>query len=646
MSKKRILICVLLVVWTIIISNIWWLRLEDEDSQWGVFANSGNFLEKLKEGDVIEQEVPILLKRVQNIKISFATFANDNNQGELVISVTNSDGVVFAEKTVDIAEIADNSYEIVELNEYPEKGEVLTVTVEIIEMTEESELTCFVTNADDTAYDLFINGQYKPYEISMYVGSYVTYGILGNVLFIILSITILGLIIYLCKEKFEYQTAFLIGAIGLGMVYMIMLPARTIPDEDAHILTAYSISNKILHTDEVTENNKILMRNCDIYSGYTTQPTDESMVDLLDRYFMKPSDDRMYMMETSYKRDLLDVPLESYFASAFGITVGRVFQLSGAMTLLLGKLMNYIVYVVAVYFAIKRIPFGKCTLAIVSLLPMVIQQASSYSYDSLLVAMIITFISYVCVLMKDNTKLKVWDVVLLIFSVLVLCRLKSHAYMPLVGVLAIPFFKRRKEFNAKKVVCILSAFLGMTIVLSVLNTILKTDINLVSNGENSYYTINYLLENFDDTIMLVVNTVMLRGDFYLYSMLSSPLSHCTISVPLFVALGLGVILLISMIPVKNEKIYFNSKEKIYSSILAVISIFGIIAAMLLSFTIEGFGTIEGVQGRYFIPSMIVLLIVLRNDNIQIKRDIGKYLLVSSVVLQYVVIYSVLTYCLR
>lgn len=70
--------------------------------------------------------------------------------------------------------------------------------------------------------------------------------------------------------------------------------------------------------------------------------------------------------------------------------------------------------------------------------------------------------------------------------------------------------------------------------------------------------------------------------------------------------------------------------------MAFLSAAGILAvclSMLIAWTRESALTIEGVQGRYFLPYLPMLLVILRNKCIVIKEKIEQYVVYGTVFLQ-------------
>ena len=64
-------------------------------------------------------------------------------------------------------------------------------------------------------------------------------------------------------------------------------------------------------------------------------------------------------------------------------------------------------------------------------------------------------------------------------------------------------------------------------------------------------------------------------------------------------------------------------------------------AMAFAFTPVGWPTIEGVQGRYFLPVIVFLVIFIRNKKIIIKNNLNRYFIMFIIILQTITVINIL-----
>ena len=79
---------------------------------------------------------------------------------------------------------------------------------------------------------------------------------------------------------------------------------------------------------------------------------------------------------------------------AIGFSIARIFGLNVFIGLFFARIINFIIFLSLGYLAIKKIPFGKILLSTYLMIPMMMQQATAVSADSLINATIILFIAY------------------------------------------------------------------------------------------------------------------------------------------------------------------------------------------------------------------------------------------------------------
>lgn len=647
--KNKIIGYVLLALMSIGFIGVVLLKLNQADTSEIVFSNESDHMGELQAGDEIIQELPVSKDGLKKIEIFMATFINGSNKGQLTMYVEDSKGNEVANRVVDISTIQDNSYEYVDIDSPLQEGEVVKLRIVIDEIEDGTTLACMTSKSDYKDYQMMYNGE----AMNVDLATKMDYGnIHGYTLFAVMMIVIITVIIgitmfTLFDKEMKPQRIFLITAIGLGTLYMLMLPVRSVPDEDAHIVTAYDLSNKIMGTSDLSESGRIYMRYCDANAQYRARAYNENIDSLYGNFFDFPSYTEKEMVESVYERGVLDTAKEAYILPAIGITIGRVLGFNGEITLLLGRLLNFILYVSVTYFCIRKIPFGKVPMLLVSMLPMVVQQVASYSYDSLVITMTMAFVCFLCMFMEKDYELRKGDIVLIAIVSIILSRLKGSAYMPLVFLLLIPAIRYRKDITKRKLMYALLSILAIVTAVKAGTMLINTLTATGSSGDNDgMYYLGYLFENKKNTILLIFNTIWGVFDFYIFSTIGYSLSHFTINTPFYVSIVYIMILFLGTISIQGEKKYFTGYEKGLCVLMSLASAGGIALALLFSWTAITTTHIDGVQGRYFLPILILLLVVFRNHLLQLKRDISKYLVVAALFLQYFTVYSVIMFYIR
>ena len=414
---------------------------------------------------------------------------------------------------------------------------------------------------------------------------------------------------------------------------MLSLPVKTVPDENAHIYTAYQMSDKMMHYYENDE-GEFLIRKQD--QEYLNQPIEYSnSSELMESIYQSStarSDDEIIKIDSSVCLSHNEV---AYIASASGITFGRLLNLNAFWTLLLGRLFNFALYVVLIYFSIKIIPFSKKVPMAVALLPIAIQQGMSYSYDSLVIALSVFIVCGALKIKNNYSRPKTLLLEIAIgLSCLVLFFLKSHSYVFICLIPVVVVFSENTRFQ--KLFRYAMIFMSFCIILFLFYLIVDSIFKLgpvVQIPDNPIawqdgaqgYTIQYFINEPFDLLLVFLRTAVIYTPFYIGSSISNYLGWLNINTPwIYCILFIGLCFVASQEDCTSK---MNKTEKFYFALTFVITVFSIILALLISWTPVGTGVSLGVQGRYFIPLFIPLLLVFTSTKSRFVKS-GNYISIS------------------
>ncbi|MDD6070341.1 MAG: DUF2142 domain-containing protein, partial [Clostridiales bacterium] len=255
-----------------------------------------------------------------------------------------------------------------------------------------------------------------------------------NVLFIILSIFIIvfTLVIALCEQKgMKLEKFFLIAVVFLGILFQMVITPFAVPDEAAHIDTAYRLSNQILGVEDSKIKDAIYKRECDIWtdSGIKRTIDVESYRWIYEDWFSTEGNNSTRLI---FAADVTPNANILYFLpAAIGITVGRILGIGFLPTIFLARTFNLLLAAWMIYQAVKKLPFGKSILCAVALLPLTIQEIASCSYDALIIAVSILYVSYCVFAIYSRKNLERADILVIVITAIMLGICKGGVYTPL-----------------------------------------------------------------------------------------------------------------------------------------------------------------------------------------------------------------------
>ena len=150
------------------------------------------------------------------------------------------------------------------------------------------------------------------------------------------------------------------------------------------------------------------------------------------------------------------------------------------------------------------------------------------------------------------------------------------------------------------------------------------------------------MSNLCDTMVVVVRTIFEKLSFFVESMIANPLGWVDIQVPNIIVMGFAIVLIFSAIPNHISK-KTTKKLMIMSGVIVILVSGLVLAAMLISYTYVGSDIILGVQGRYFLPVLpLILLIIQGSKNIVVKDSIETELILAITGLQLYTIWSIVS----
>lgn len=441
-------------------------------------------------------------------------------------------------------------------------------------------------------------------------------------------------------KKCRLETTVLVSLLFVGMLYNFLLLPYMAPDERTHIDMTYRYSNDLLGIDYTGNDMTITKRMDDTRLELSEVPGLANYYKVYHHLFEKVQDDSLVVSNATVN---VFAPIFVYFPAVIGMTIARLLGFGTIPMLLLARWCNLAFFAVCIWWCIKKLPFGKIPLAVIALFPMTIQQCTSFSYDAVITSVLFLFSTYVICMTYEEGPMKISDAVIVSILSALLVYGKSGVYLPVcLAVLLIP----AKKFgsNLKKIISAGAVFgIGFLsyinrnsgTVTQVIQTTAETSAagSIAGNSVEMGYTIGYFLQNPWKLIQMLANTVADKTEFYVESMVGQKLGRVEIEISGVVVLGFVILFLISMLKVRGEKQYVTKGQKWWISIVCLLSIGMILMGMLLTWTPYGHVSVEGVQGRYFIPLLLLASLLGRNRVVLLNENKDRAIFCAGMILE-------------
>lgn len=470
---------------------------------------------------------------------------------------------------------------------------------------------------------------------------------------------------FLMRRNAPLHRVFFAAGLGLGILFLTVMPGLSAPDEPSHFITAYRLSSRMMGQPELTAAGLVAVRADDylledLEEVKTPEITDDeegaasvlgnpvqnatyrTIRDFSVRYPHREG------MVSSALPDVRTTPV-MYLPQAAGITLARILKLSPPALITLGRSANLLVFLFLTAAAIRVLPFGKEVLMAAGLLPMTLHLAASLSYDAGILGCTFLFTAMVLKILAEGMQSK-RELVFLVLLTMAFSPCKL-VYAPLAF---LPFMIPAEQFGGRKQKIVTAAVLlfGMAAAMLLVNgAIIRSyaDGSAVqaaaaaaesaeTGGEAAAavrgYAVSELIRRPVFIVRMVCNTFSQQSDDLVLGLLGTQLGNLdpVLGLPFFAAAAQGGILLLLMLKRPGEEKSLTIPMMLWSLLISAGIILLTAGAMLVAWTTQGAAVIEGIQGRYFLPVLPLILLCFRNDIIIMKRDISRGLLCSLILI--------------
>ncbi len=440
-------------------------------------------------------------------------------------------------------------------------------------------------------------------------------------------------------KKCRLETTVLVSLLFLGLFYNFLILPYMAPDEGVHMDMTYRFSNQLLGIEQ-TSDIAIMKRMDDTKLVLSTTPELSNYYQVYQNLFSLVEDPTL--VSTTATANTY-APFIVYFPAVIGMTIARLLQLGTIPMLMLARWCNLLFFALCIWWCMKKLPFGKAALAVIALFPMTIQQCNSLSYDAVITSVLFLFSTYIICMAYEEKPISGWDAVIVAVLAALLVYGKSGVYIPLC--LMACLIPAVKFGGTKKKAIGVGALIGIAFlsyinrnsgtVSMVVNMTADTSVvgHTAGNAAAQGYTLGYFLSDPWKLVIMLANTVTDKIQFYVESIVGQKLGWVDIEISGILVLAFTMLFFASMLKVRGEKQYVTAGQKWWIGLVCLMSVGMILMGMLLTWTPFGNVSIEGVQGRYFIPLLIFGSLLGRNGTILLNQNKDREIFCCGMLLQ-------------
>lgn len=451
-------------------------------------------------------------------------------------------------------------------------------------------------------------------------------------------------------KNFNINKIFVLMASATGIITSILIPLYQVPDEQTHINMIYEERN--IKAEFQNSISKL--------TGAENVATNSEKKVKISKYF--DLDNRIHIKNNL---NFPKITLIRHLPQSVGMIIGELLHLPVFMYSMICELFALAFYIFICNIALKKIPIKKNMMMMIMLLPVAIQQMSSFSYDVVLNSFCFLLIAYILELKYNNeiitnkTVLKL----LLILIVIAICKIPYVLLGLLIFILPIKnvkltFFKneltykkvKEKISKHKLISTILISILIIFILLLFIKILLKIDIGRVLIAS---------VINLKNTMVLYKKTLNIYALYYLDT-ISGNLGWFDTKFPIllqiYIYISLFVVVFYKSKKEELSKSFLKSKDIIIFYAVAILLIYIIILSMfewtLMCSNVINYNALSvsdyanyfkilpyigGVQGRYFLPVLPLILLPLNSK--KITNFVNKLSPLLYQILYYIILFT-------
>lgn len=453
---------------------------------------------------------------------------------------------------------------------------------------------------------------------------------------------------FICVKNISLEKYFPAILMVLAILYSMTMTPFSLPDEGAHFYSAYEISNKMM--GQASEKEGIINMRAE---DARIVGLDE---ELSKRTYSTVVTDLGHFQESDeiveVEQETVGVPDYFYLPSAVGITIARILHFSTLWMMYLGRLFNSIAFMILAYQGLRQIPFSKLMYMIVGISPMVLHQICGFSYDAVIYGLSFLFFGMVLKLIYQIEVITWKQIAVLAVVGAFLAPSKSGAYLPICFLTClIPakrFASKKKYFEGIGAALLvpITAF-GVNFIVNSMKTLGTSAQNVVewTGTEKVTYTLSDVILHPKGFLFMFIRTFLEKGDNLFMSVFGSIMGSYNIYMYTPWVVVFIILILMANLKQEEEECVATLKQKIWIGILVFGSILLISIGMFAGWTPNDSGVIEGIQGRYFLPLLPMILLVLQNKTIVVKKRLDQFIVMGAVTINMLMLMYAFSVCI-
>lgn len=412
-------------------------------------------------------------------------------------------------------------------------------------------------------------------------------------------------------ERISVEKLFIFFSLVFGLVYVFILPPFQSVDEASHFYRSYGIIS-----------NSPLAQKIDNQVGDYLPASLEKLASKYD-FLIKNIDkkiDAKYILDSAqiklnpseikfinFQNTAIYSPV-CYLTQMPGMYIAKAVGASPLVIFYVGRLSNLLFFTLITYFAIKIMPFYKLTMMLLALMPMTLSLAGALTSDVMVIGLNFLWVAVLLRLIFENKKINNLHIAGLISLALILALCKHYFLLiPLIFLLPSAKFKTNRGYF----VCILGTLLVSVVgILFWQNIVNGLYVDLNANA-NASAQLAFILKNPLSYLAVILKTLIVKIPRIIITMVGV-LGWQDTRLDFMTYILYPMMILLSIAAEKPHEFKFEGWQKLILVLDIIFAVFVIFTTMYLMWSQVGSPVIYGLNGKYFIPLMLPILLLFYN----------------------------------
>lgn len=412
-------------------------------------------------------------------------------------------------------------------------------------------------------------------------------------------------------KNISVEKFFLLVSLVFGLIYVIILPPFQSVDEASHFYRSYEIiSNKIVPQkvnsslgDYLPLSLITLVKDYDFLIKHVDKK-------ITPQYIFETSKIKLNPEQTAFA-EFANTAIYSpvaYITQLPGMYIAKLFNANPLLFLYAGRLSNLLFFTFIIFLAIKIIPIYKLPMALLALMPMTLSLGGALTADVVVIGFNFLWVALLIKIFYEK-KINNAQIAFLILIATILTLAKNYVLLiPLIFLLPKSIFKSWPKY----LTCILGTLIISTIAFLLWQKVIDSVYVNLNGSANACAQMKFILSHPFAYLVILAKTFIIKTPRIFITMIGV-LGWQDTRLDFLTYMLYPVLIVLAMLSERKPADFEFKTWQIYLiSIDVFISVIIIFTNMYVMWSAVGYPVILGLNGKYFTPLMLPLLLLFYN----------------------------------